>query len=65
MGYPLKGVDVAITNAVKRPDAGLKAIRHARMLQGEIEYLDMSDEERQGVVDWWASLKLGSDRGTG
>ena len=65
VGYPLKGVDVAITNAVKRPDAGLKAIRHARMLQGEIEYLDMSDEERQGVVDWWASLKLGSDRGTG
>jgi hypothetical protein len=62
VGYPLKGIDVAITNAVKRSDAGLKAVRHARMLQGEIEYLGMSDEERQGVVDWWDSFKLGSDR---
>lgn len=61
VGYPLKGVDVSITHAVKRPDAGLKAVRHARMLQGEILYLDMSVEKRQGVIDWWESLKLEID----
>jgi hypothetical protein len=61
VGYPLKGVDVSITNALKRPDADLKAIRHARMLQGEIEYLDMSVQKRQGVIDWWESVKLEID----
>jgi hypothetical protein len=57
VGYPLKGVDVSISHAVKWHDAGLTAVRHARMLQGEILYLDMSVEKRQGVIEWWESLK--------
>jgi hypothetical protein len=61
VGYPLKGLDVSITNAMKGPHSGLKAVRHARILQGEVEYQDASAEKRRGVVNWWGTLVLGAD----
>lgn len=50
-GYPLKGVDVAVTNAFKTDSA--KSIKSSRIAQGEREYLDASAEERRGIVDRW------------
>ena len=61
VGYPLKGLDVCITNAMKGPDGGLEAVRHARMFQGEMEYLEVSAEKRKVVIDWWESLLLEND----
>lgn len=50
-GYPLKGVDVAVTNAFKTDSA--KSIKSSRIAQGEMEYLDASAEERRGIIDRW------------
>lgn len=54
MGYPLKGVDIAVSNAFK-PDP-VKAIRDQRMLQGEHEYLETSEQVRKDVVDQWRKI---------
>ena len=53
-GYPLKGVDVAVTNAFKTDSA--KTIKSSRIAQGEREYLDASEEERRAVVERWYTV---------
>lgn len=53
-GYPLKGVDVAVTNAFRADSA--KSIKSSRIAQGEREYLEVNEEERRAVVDRWHEL---------
>lgn len=54
VGYPLKGADVAISNAL-RGDAD-KAIRQARMLQGEAEWFRAGEGEKGAIVRAWVAL---------
>ena len=53
VGYPLQGVDVEIQKLVAgRRKAG--PVETARLLQGEREYLESSQEERKEVIRRWA-----------
>ncbi|MCJ1472120.1 hypothetical protein MMC13_000767 [Lambiella insularis] len=52
VGYPLKGIDVGITNAL-RGDRGVQAIRQARIVQGEAEWFACSAGEKSMVMKRW------------
>ena len=54
MGYPLKGIDVAISNAM-RPDAGM-ALKFQCKLQGEQEYRELTEKAEQSIVNRWNNL---------
>lgn len=54
VGYPLKGADVAISNAL-RVDSE-KAIRQARVLQGEAEWFRAGEGEKGAIVAAWKAL---------
>lgn len=51
VGYPLKGIDAAITHAFKTD--GMKAVQHQRMLQGEHEYVDLPEETKKEIARRW------------
>ena len=66
VGYPLKGADVAFSNAL-RVDAE-KAIRQARMLQGEGEWFRATEEEKRAIVSAWMTAvqeQEGKSKGKG
>ena len=54
MGYPLKGIDVEIQNLTRRKRG--EPISEARILQGEQEYLDATEEEKMEIVQRWMEL---------
>jgi hypothetical protein len=54
VGYPLKGVDIAVSQALGVDD--MKEVRFQRMLQGESEYPRLSDAEKEGIVRRWQEL---------
>lgn len=54
VGYPLKGIDVAITRGAS--EKILSPVIHARVAQGELEYQGASEEEKREVVDRWVAL---------
>jgi hypothetical protein len=54
VGYPLKGIDVEVTRAFKTDNT--KSIKSSRIVQGEKEYLEASEEERSGVLERWYQL---------
>ena len=56
VAYPLKGLDVTVTNAFRRKRRDLVSL--ARMELGEWEYAEANKEERQAVVDRWNELQL-------
>jgi hypothetical protein len=60
VGYPLKGIDVEITNAF-REDQG-KLIVSARMAQGEREALDANEEEKGAIVERWHAIMADRER---
>lgn len=56
VGYPLKGIDVAITKGWS--EKIFLPIFGARMAQGELEYLAASEEEKKEIIDRWVE-KMG------
>ena len=56
VGYPLKGIDVAINKGVS--EKVLLPIVGARIAQGELEYLGASEEEKKEIIDRWVA-KMG------
>lgn len=54
MGYPLKGIDVAITKGAS--EKILSPVISARMAQGELEYRGASEEEKKEIIDRWVTL---------
>ncbi|KIW14656.1 hypothetical protein PV08_07440 [Exophiala spinifera] len=57
VGYPLKGIDVEVTEAL-RGDRGMKAIRQSRVQQGELAWIQASDSTKDAVIETWKSLTL-------
>lgn len=55
-GYPLKGIDVAITKGAS--EKILSPVISARVAQGELEYRGASEEEKQEIIDRWVA-KMG------
>lgn len=55
VGYPLKGVDVEITEAI-RGDRGMAAIRQSRTLQGELAWMQATDSTKETIIETWKSL---------
>jgi hypothetical protein len=54
VGYPLTGIDVEITNAMRGGKSqALQPVRLAKILQGEQEYCAASDEEKIAIIQWW------------
>jgi hypothetical protein len=51
VGYPLKGIDLAVSHAFK--SGGMKAVRNQRMLQGEHEYSEISEQTREEIIGRW------------
>lgn len=62
VGYPLKGIDVALTKGAS--EKILSPVLHARVLQGELEHQAASEEEKREIVDRWVAL-IGSKKGKG
>ena len=54
VGYPLKGIDVAITKGAC--EKMLSPVIYARMAQGELEYQEASEEEKREIVNRWVAL---------
>ena len=54
VGYPLKGIDVAITKGAS--EKILSPVMNARVVQGELEYQAASEEEKREIVDRWVAL---------
>lgn len=54
VGYPLKGIDVAITKGAS--EKILSPVVSARVAQGELEYQAASEEEKRDIVDRWVAL---------
>ena len=54
VGYPLKGIDVAITKGAS--EKILSPVIYARMAQGELEYQEASEEEKREIVNRWVAL---------
>ena len=54
VGFPLKGIDVAVSHAFKGD--GMKAVRNQRMLQGEHEYVEISEQTRKKIVTRWQDI---------
>lgn len=54
VGYPLKGIDVAITKGAS--EKILSPVIYARVAQGELEYQEASEEEKREIVDRWVAL---------
>lgn len=61
VGYPLKGIDVAITKGAS--EKILSPVISARVAQGELEYQGASEEEKREIVDRWVAL-MGSRKGS-
>jgi hypothetical protein len=51
VGYPLKGIDVAITKGAT--EKIFSPIISARIAQGELEYLEATEEEKREIIDEW------------
>ncbi|KAK5072447.1 hypothetical protein LTR51_005083 [Lithohypha guttulata] len=54
VGHPLRGIDVAISRALKSD--GMKAIKTQRMLQGEYEFAAASETQKHEITDKWYKL---------
>ena len=54
VGYPLKGIDVAITKGAS--EKILDPVIHARVAQGELEYEGASEAEKKDIIDRWVAL---------
>lgn len=48
VGFPLKGIDVAVSHAFRGD--GMKTVQNQRMLQGEHEYVEISEQTRRDIV---------------
>ena len=57
VGYPLKGIDLAVSRALQSDD--MAAVRFQRMLQGEHEYLELTEDVRTEVVRRWQDIMIG------
>ena len=57
VGYPLKGIDRAVSRALQSD--GMAAVRFQRMLQGEHEYLELTEDVRTEVVRRWQDMMVG------
>lgn len=55
MGYPLKGLNIVASRALKTD--GKKAVERERMLQGEYEFTIATPELRRRVVSEWQQLQ--------
>lgn len=53
IGYSLKGIDAEINKAMTREI--LDPIVSARLAQGELEYLEVSKEEKNEIIQQWYS----------
>lgn len=51
VGYPLKGIDLTLSRALKKPP--LAAVEFQVRLQGEYEYARLSEAEKSQVVETW------------
>lgn len=51
IGYSLKGIDAQITNVVTHKI--FDPIVSARMAQGELEYLEVSEDEKKEIIQQW------------
>lgn len=51
LGYSLKGIDVQITKVAKQKI--FDPIVSARMAQGELEYLEVSEAEKREIIQQW------------
>ena len=56
VGYPLKGIDLAVSRTLQSD--GMAAVRFQRMLQGEHEYLELTEDVRKEVVRRWQNIMV-------
>ena len=49
--YSMKGIDVEINKGAKQKS--FDPIVSARILQGELEYLEVSEEEKKEIIQQW------------
>lgn len=53
IGYSLKGIDAEISKG--KIEKSFSPIIAARMAQGELEYLEASEEEKKEIIERWVA----------
>lgn len=51
LGYTMKGIDVEISKGAKQKT--FDPIVSAKILQGELEYLEVSEKEKKEIIQQW------------